>query len=213
MKGFLPLILDLTGKKVVIFGGGEVSERKALLFSGNAMVTVVSRDFTPHLMQLSGENKIKLIKVEDLNKIEIPEYLKNAFMTIPATNDTLLNDRIAGLANERSILVNRVDDLGDIIVPSVIKTGDIVIGISTLGQSPALSRFIRKRIEEVITPEFEQMSRLQKEIREKLKSEVDEQKDRREILRNIINDNDVWVALSESYEKAYKLAEKNIHNR
>jgi precorrin-2 dehydrogenase/sirohydrochlorin ferrochelatase len=54
------------------------------------------------------------------------------------------------------------------------------------------------------------MSRLQNELREALKSQVHDQKKRKEILWNIINDSDVWSAISESYEKAYKVALKHI---
>ncbi len=207
---FLPLMLNLKDKEVVVFGGGEVGERKAKLFCEHASVTVVSREFTPLLNSLKG--KIKLVKVKDVSEKEIPQYLKDAFIAIPATNDAALNEKIAKLASKSGKLVNRVDDLGDIIVPSVIERGDIVIGISTFGKSPALSRFIRERIEEVITPEFALMSRLQNELREKLKSCVEDQKKRKEILWNIINDDDVWEALRESYDKAYMIALKHIEN-
>ncbi len=210
MKNFLPLMLDLTGKEVIIFGGGEVGERKALLFCDFARVIVISREFTSILNKMSLEKKIKLIQVKDLSEEEIARYMKNAFIVIPATNDALLNDRIAQLANQSGKLINRVDDIGDIIVPSVIRQGDIVIGISTIGHSPAISKYIRQRIEKVITPEFAHMSRLQNEFREILKSHVHDQKRRREILWNIINDNDVWAAIGESYEKAYKVASKHI---
>jgi precorrin-2 dehydrogenase/sirohydrochlorin ferrochelatase len=210
MKKFLPLMLDLAGKEVVIFGGGEVGERKASLFCGHAEVTVVSREFTPRLNRLFEEGKIKLVKVKDLTESEIRPYMKDAFIVIPSTNDTLVNERIAQLAGESGKLINRVDDMGDVIVPSVITRGDVVIGISTLGQSPALSKYIRQRLEGVITPEFADMSRLQNEIREALKSQVHDQKKRKEILWNIINDSDVWSAIRESYEKAYKVALKHI---
>lgn len=210
MKDFLPLMLNLRGKGVVIFGGGEVGERKAALFCNYASVTVVSREFTLRLRQLSEEGKLGLIKVKDITEKEISEYLKNAFITIPATNDAVLNEKIAKTASLNGILVNRVDEMGDVIVPSVIKRGDVIIGISTLGKSPALSKYIRERIEEFITPEFAQMSRLQNELREMLKSRVDDQKKRKEILWNVINDNEVWAAFKESYEKAYKIASKHI---
>lgn len=210
MKKFLPLMLDLAGKEVVIFGGGEVGERKASLFCGHAEVTVVSRDFTPRLNQFSEKGKIKLVKVKDLAENEIRQYMKDAFIVIAATNDTLVNESIAQLAGESGKLINRVDTMGDVIVPSVITRGDIVIGISTLGKSPALSKYIRQRLEGVITPEFADMSRLQNELREALKSQVRDQKKRKEILWNIINDSDVWSAISESYEKAYKVALKHI---
>jgi len=210
MKNFLPMMLDLTGKEVVIFGGGKVGERKATFFSGSSCVTIISREFTPELDQLSEKTNIKLIKVEDLTDNEILRYIKNAFIVIPATSDAILNDNIASVAERGGKLVNRVDDMGDVIVPSVIRQGDIVIGISTLGNSPALSKFIRQRLEEVITPEFSQMAKLQNEFREMLKSQVKEQKERSEILWNIINDGDVWSAFGESYEKAYKVALKHI---
>jgi len=208
MSDFLPLMLDLSGKEVIIFGGGNVGERKATLFCEHTGVTVVSREFTQGLDRLSTEGKIKLIKTANLTEKEILHYIENAFIVIPATNDAGFNEKIHKLASDSGKLVNRVDEFGDIIVPSVIRRGDIVIGISTHGASPAISKYIRKKLEEVITPEFEQMSRLQKEVREMLKSQVTEQEKRKEILWNILNDNDVWAALGESYEKAYKLALK-----
>ncbi len=209
MKKFLPLMLDMAGKEVVIFGGGAVGERKASLFSGFADITVISRDFTPALEKLFEERKIKIIKVKDLTDNEISKHVKNAFIVIPATNDTLFNENIALIAEKSGKLVNRVDYRGDIIVPSAIRRGDIVIGISTLGNSPALSKYIRKKLEEIITPEFEQMARLQKEMREILKSQVIDQKMRSKILWNIINDDDVWEALGESYKKAFKVASEH----
>jgi precorrin-2 dehydrogenase/sirohydrochlorin ferrochelatase len=209
MNDFLPLMLDLSGKEVVIFGGGDVGERKAALFCEHAHVIVVSREFTPRLEELCEKGKISLIKA-DLSEPGISGYLKNAFIAIPATNDALLNEKIAQLAHKSGILIDRVDGMGDIIVPSVIKRGDIVIGISTHGQSPALSKYIRERIEEVITPGFAEMSRLQNEIREILKTRVEDQKKRKKVLWSIINDNEVWTALGESYDKAYMLALKHI---
>ncbi|VVB94690.1 Precorrin-2 dehydrogenase [uncultured archaeon] len=209
MKDFLPLMLDLSGKAVVIFGGGHVGERKAALFCEHAHVIVVSKEFTPRLIELSEKGKINLIKA-DLSETGISEFLKNAFIVIPATNDAILNEKIAELAGKIGILIDRVDGLGDIIVPSVIKRGDIVIGISTHGQSPALSKYIRERIEEAITPGFAEMSKLQNELREVLKTRVEDQKKRRKILWSIINDYEVWTALGESYDKAYMLASKHI---
>lgn len=210
MKDFIPLMMDLREKEIVIFGGGEVGERKASLFCDHAKVIVVSKEFTPALDRFHEMGRIKIIKVNNTNEKDISSFLKHAFIAIPATNDAILNEKIAGIAKDRGIFVNRVDEIGDIIVPSVVRRGEIVIGISTAGQSPALSKYIRQRIEDVITPEFELMSRLQNEIREKLKSRINDQKKRKEILWNMLNDDDVWKALEESYEKAYITSSKHI---
>jgi len=210
MSDFIPLMLDLNEKEIMIFGGGEVGERKASLFCEHSKVTVVSKEFTPGLDRFYETGKIKLIKVNDLSEKDISSFLENAFIVIPATNNAVLNEKIAGIARDNKKLINRVDDIGDIIIPSVIRRGNIVICISTAGQSPALSKYIRQKIEEVIIPEFAQMSRLQNEIREILKSSVDDQKKRRDILWSIINDDDIWKAFEESYEKAYMTALKHI---
>lgn len=44
----IPLFIDCTGRRIVIFGGGDVAARKAAYFSGNADVTVVSRSLVRH---------------------------------------------------------------------------------------------------------------------------------------------------------------------
>lgn len=210
MSGFLPLMIDLHDKEIIIFGGGDVGERKASLFCDHASVKVISKDFTPGLEVLYNTGKIELIKVKNIRDREISSFINNAFIIIPATNDPAFNEKIANIAKVQGIFINRVDDIGDIIVPSVIRRGDIVIGISTGGQSPALSKYIRQKIEEVITHDFTIMARLQNEIREKLKSSNDDQKERKNILWNILNDIYVWNSLKESYEKAYMAASKHI---
>jgi len=100
MKNFLPMMLDLTGKEVVIFGGGKVGERKATFFSGRPVLQLLV-GVHPELDQLSEKRNIKLIKVEDLTDNEILRYIKNAFIVIPATSDAILNDNIASVAEGR----------------------------------------------------------------------------------------------------------------
>jgi len=143
----------------------------------------------------------------------IKEKLKDVFMTIPATNDRNLNKFISDIAEKKGIMVNRVDDFGDVLVPSVIRKGDIIIGISTFGKSPALSKYIREKIEEILTLEYEYMELLQNRLRQELKSKIKDQKKRQQILRNIIYDSDVWDALKESYENGYKAALKHINKK
>ena len=100
MSDFLPLMLDLNEKEIVIFGGGEVGERKASLFYEHARVTVISKEFTSGLNRFYELNKIKLIKVKDVSEKDISSFLKNAFIVIPATNDTILNENIAKIARK-----------------------------------------------------------------------------------------------------------------
>lgn len=201
-------MIDLSNRKIVIFGAGSVGERKALLFSTYTDTAVVSTSFTPRMRELEDKGYIKLISsnINSLSDSEITGLILGSFMVIPATNNKQLNDRITEIANKKNIFVNQVDDIGDVIVPSVIKRGDLTIGISTLGSSPALSKFTRENIEQVITPQYSEMSKIQNDIRAYLKEVVPDQEKRKEILWKIMEDDSVWIALSDSYEKAYNIA-------
>ncbi|MFQ6071787.1 MAG: bifunctional precorrin-2 dehydrogenase/sirohydrochlorin ferrochelatase [Methanosarcinales archaeon] len=207
----VPLIINFKEKKVVIFGGGDVGERKAKLFSKYAPTIVISKDFTENLLNLANEiPNLKLQTIDISMDSKIENIIADSFLVIPATNNLELNEHIIKIAQSKNKLVNRVDDIGDVVVPSLIKRGDIVISISTLGHSPALSKYIRKKIENIITEDYANMYRLQNEIRELLKKRIEDQKKRKEILWNILKDENIWNSLKEDYEKAYKYALRYI---
>jgi siroheme synthase, N-terminal domain len=212
---FLPLLIDMGDKKVVIFGSGSVGERKANLFSEYAKVTVVSRSFYNTFFELEQKYGTQLIKADagKLTDEEINDIIKEAFLVIPATNDRSINERIVNLAKSLGILTNEVDAIGDVTVPAVIKRGDLTISISTTGSSPAFSRFTRQQVEKIITPEFSDMIKIQDEMRTYLKSEVTDQKDRKDILWNILESEEVWTALEESYEKGFKTAQDIVREK
>ena len=196
----LPLVINLENRKVVIFGGGSVGERKAKLFFKHADTVVVSKEFTKELVKLERKGLVELIK-DDLS--EFDEFVKEAFIVIPATNYKNLNEKIAKVARDYGKLVNLVDGLGDIVVPSVISRGDILISISTLGKSPAMCKFIRKQIEDEIGESHLAMVKLQEEVRCMLKEKVKDQKIREKILWDILEDETIWKGLLESDDKTY----------
>ncbi len=211
-NNFLPLMLDLSGRKIVIFGGGSVGERKAELFSGCADTLVVSLEFSQRLQELEASGQVRLFKVNLLaaSDSELRELISGAFIVIPATSSFELNRKITLVAQESDILINQVDALGSVVIPSVIKRGDLVIGISTLGHSPAVSKYTRKQIEGLITPAYSDMIRLQDELRTYLKQHVAEQKQRKELLWKVLESEAVWSGFSESYEEAAERAYATI---
>jgi precorrin-2 dehydrogenase/sirohydrochlorin ferrochelatase len=206
---FLPLLIDMREKRIVIFGGGSVGERKALLFSQHTDVTVISRNFTPKLLEASKNENVVLI-TEDaatLSDEMVADLIENAFLVIPATNERGINEKIVAVAKAKGILTNQVDAIGDVTVPSVIKRGDLTISISTSGASPAFSRYTRQEVEKVITPQFADMIQIQNAMRSYLKNNIPDQKQRKIILWQILDSKDVWSALEESYEKGFKTAQ------
>jgi precorrin-2 dehydrogenase/sirohydrochlorin ferrochelatase len=171
----------------------------------------VSIEFTEKLLESSEIERITIDR--KLDDEEFADLIKDAFIVIPATDDIAYNGHLAEIAGLHGALVNQVnDDLGDVIIPSVIARGDVTIGISTLGNSPALSRYSRRQIEEVITPEYGGMARLQSAVRELLKERIHNQTDRQQILWEILFDENVWKHLKTSYTMAYEEALRHLPN-
>ena len=83
----IPLFVDCSGKRIVIFGGGEVASRKAAYFSREADVLVVSRSFSPKMSALPVKQKVldvSTVPDEELGRIiNRPFSLSGHFPILP----------------------------------------------------------------------------------------------------------------------------------
>ncbi|QEK11820.1 NAD(P)-dependent oxidoreductase [Crassaminicella thermophila] len=65
MAKYYPIMLDISNKRCVVIGGGNVAERKVnSLLEHGAKVTVISPKITEKLREFQLKNKIKWIKRE-----------------------------------------------------------------------------------------------------------------------------------------------------
>ncbi|MDI6896659.1 precorrin-2 dehydrogenase/sirohydrochlorin ferrochelatase family protein [Methanocella conradii] len=208
MGEYLPLFIDFSGKKVVIFGGGAVGERKARYFAG-AEVTVVSREFTQCLEEMGRDGVVRL-DCRSVGSDDVASLIEGAFLVVAATGDKALNDEITRIAVERGILANNATGDSPAIVPSLVKKGDIMVAISTGGRSPAIAKYLRKRLELALGDDIGHMLSLQEAARDALKSIEKDQKRREQILWEILEDAEVWEALQESDEKAMETARRHF---
>jgi precorrin-2 dehydrogenase/sirohydrochlorin ferrochelatase len=204
----LPLFLDLSTRLVVIFGGGAVGQRKAELFSRYGPVRVCSLDFSEGLLELAAKRSDRMETIRCDLYAGLSHHLQGAFLAVPATGDSSLNQAIEEECKARGILVNRVEGRGEVVVPSIIRRGTVSIAIST--QIPALSRYLRLRLEEQLGENISEMARLLSSIRQESKARIPLQKDRAAAIRQILEDREVWRLLDLSYEKAYIRALSHI---
>lgn len=209
---YLPLMIDFTDKIIVIFGGGAVGERKVKRFADKALVTVVSSSLTPDLQKMEKDDSILFIEknLTELTDGEIFDCMSDAFLAIAATSDSAVNRRIVSMAKTAGVLVNDTENADEVIIPSFIERGGLQIAISSGGESPAVTKYARMKIEEAIDDDLELMIDLQNEMREYLKTVVSEQKTRQEILWNIMNDREIWELLPADFEKAKEKAMNKI---
>lgn len=174
LASYYPVFLNISDKRCVVVGGGQVALRKvrAMLEHG-ANIDVISPDLCPELVQLTKRGEINVLNRE----YQIGD-LKGAFVAIAATDNDEINRQIAEEAKRNAVLVNVVDEVknSDFIVPSYLHRGEITIAISTAGKSPALARKIRTKLEKDFGDEYASLTRLVSEVRaeaKKQKIEVD----------------------------------------
>ena len=204
----IPLLVDCTGKRIVIFGGGAVASRKAMYFSGNADVLLVSRSFLPKITTLPVKRRI--LDVGTVSDDLIEEILDGAFLVISTFSDPSQNNRIGNLCRARAILFNNADgETGDVMLPSVTGGKNYTIAISTKGSSPAVSRFIREHLEKTY-PALDEMIALQSELREQLKHHEPSQTRRTAILLEVLNDKELWEILKKDPSLARNQAKKEV---
>ena len=195
----IPLIHDLRGKKVTIFGGGRVALRKAVFFHPEASVTVIGRSMDEDIVSLG----VGCITAElSPDRKAIGSYIGDSFVVVAATSDQELNNAIGEVCRERGVLFNNADgDFGDVMIPSVVKGKNYMIAISTGGLSPAVPRYIRHLMEKECR-NLDEMIELQSEFREILKEKISDQKERNRILREIVADEEAWTHLENNKRAA-----------
>lgn len=199
----IPLMIDLSGRSVVIFGGGDVGARKAAFFCQDADVTVISRSFSPLFDELTVQQSVT--DISHMSDEELRHAVSGAFLVVAATSDTRLNNRIGERCREEGVLFNNaVGAGGPVLIPSVVRGEHYLLAVSTGGQSPAVSRYIRELIE-TACPDLDAMIALQTRLRHELKKGVADQKHRSEILWKVIHDPEVWQALALDPDTAWSL--------
>jgi len=202
----IPLFIDCSGRRVVIFGGGAVAARKAAYFVQEARVLMVSRSFVQKLEILQVEKEC--VDIKDASDATLAALIKGAFLVIVALSDPAQNNRIGRLCRKKGILFNNAaGQAGDVVLPAISRGEHYTLAISTGGSSPAISRYIREHLEREL-PELDIMIVLQNRLREELKRMEPDQAKRNTILHKVLADPLVWKLLKTDPEKAWETVSK-----
>ncbi|MDR2679357.1 MAG: bifunctional precorrin-2 dehydrogenase/sirohydrochlorin ferrochelatase [Tannerella sp.] len=140
---FLPVSVNITGRKILIIGGGKTGYHKATLLSRfTDRVTVVSPDFHEGFGDLPFELVRKEYERTDL---------EGAFMVYICTGDEALNARIKNDAGTLNVPASVCDSpaLCDFISPAIYKEGDMTIAVSSNARNVRRSIAVRDRIRQL----------------------------------------------------------------
>lgn len=152
MDAYYPIFLNVSGKRVVVVGGGKIAEGKVdKLMDCGSKITLISPVLTNKLRERASKGEVTYIAREYQDG-----DLADAYMALVATDDNAVNQAAADEARDRGILVNTADDVKncDFIAPAIVQRGDLTIAISTAGRSPAMARRIREELEQLFTQEY-----------------------------------------------------------
>ncbi|MBF2348456.1 bifunctional precorrin-2 dehydrogenase/sirohydrochlorin ferrochelatase [Listeria marthii] len=138
-----PIMLDITGKKVVIIGGGKVALRKISgLLDAGADILVVGLNVLP---------EIKALNVRVVEEGYRAEHLESAFMIFictdnPEVNQLVLRDRAPWqLVNDTTEQAN-----SDFFNMATVTKNELTVGISTGGGNPGYAKKVKREVSQLI---------------------------------------------------------------
>ncbi|WP_027936965.1 precorrin-2 dehydrogenase/sirohydrochlorin ferrochelatase family protein [Anaeroarcus burkinensis] len=181
-----PINLQLTDCQVLVVGGGQVAERKInTLVASQAAVTVISPELTPGLQVLVKSGTIRWCQ----RTFEAGDT-EPFFLVFCTANRREVNQSVAREARERGKLVNVADgpEEGNFSLPAQVRRGDLLLTVSTGGQSPALVRKLRQELAERYGPEYEELLLLLGRIREEMKEHFATSRERELFWRSALTD-------------------------
>jgi len=181
---YLPLFFKLENRTAVLVGGGQVALRKAhLLHQAGARLVVVSHMITTELADLVMSQQGQII-IGDYQA----ELLDGADLVIAATDDQPLNVQVHADALMRNLPVCVVNNpaLCSFIFPAIIDRSPVVVGVSSGGGSPVLSRLLRAKLETWIPQGYSQLGKLVRRFRQQVSNRFTAEKDERRFWENAL---------------------------
>ncbi len=182
---YLPVFLNVKGKRAVVVGGGTLAARKAdLLARAGCELTVVAAALNDDLARVVREYRIKH-KTTAL----CGDDLSGCVIAFGASSDPAINQKLHELAVAAGILVNISDttDLCDFIMPAVVDRSPLLVAIASGGATPLLTRMLKARFETSIPAAYGRLAEFAGSYRQKVKDSIPNMTRRRRFWETMID--------------------------
>ena len=177
----LPLFLKLSGRRVLLVGGGAMAAAKLDgLARAGAEVRVVAPEVRPEIAARG-------ICIE--RRAFVPADLEGAWLVVAAATPEV-NREVAREAERRRVFVNAVDDPANATAYAggVVRRGGAAVAISTGGRAPALAGLLREGIEALLPEQLEPWVERAEALRERWKAARLPMEERRPQLLTALNE-------------------------
>lgn len=134
----LPLLLDVTGRRVVVAGGGPVAARRVRAFvDAGAEVDVVTPFACEEIVTLNDSQALSLHLREFVDT-----DLNDAWLVCTATGDKDVDGLVSAGAEARRLWCLRADDAqaATAWMPAVARLGDVVVAVNAGGDPKRATR-------------------------------------------------------------------------
>ena len=153
-----PIFIKPDQLDILLVGGGEIALEKAqsiLKQNPNANIEVVSLAFTEELIKYLS----KFENISIYQKAFESSDMSGKHIVVAATNNYKTNEHIRRAANKFKAILNIADKPSycDFYLGSIVKKGDLKIGISTNGKSPTLAKRMREYFEAELPEETQEL--------------------------------------------------------
>ena len=150
MSAGYPVLLDPGRLRVLVVGGGAVAARKvAGLLEAGGRPEVIAPEVGAGLRDLVDGAGLTWRQ-----RTYAPGDAGGFHLVFAATDDAAVNRAVAAEARAAGALASRADagEDSDFLLPTVVRSGEVVVALATGGASPLLARRLRERLAAVVTP-------------------------------------------------------------
>lgn len=160
---YLPISLDLTGRRTLVVGGSDAAARKAqLLASAGARVAVIASRVGREMEALTDSGAVRLFR-RDAAAADVV----GVALVFVDSGDQAIDAAASAAARAEGVPVNVIDApaLSTFIMPAIVDRDPITVAISSAGTSPVLARQIRARIEAMLPANLGALARFAQRFR------------------------------------------------
>lgn len=164
---FLPIFMNLKGKKCLVVGGGKVAVRKAsvLLQAGAAVRIVAPQPDESFKLPPGSENIAGHFNAS---------HLDGMALAFAATDNAAVNEQVSREAGQRNIPVNVADNpnLCTFIMPAILDRSPLLVAFSTGGATPVLARLLRGKLEAMLPHAYGRLAVFAERFRDTVKRRI-----------------------------------------
>lgn len=181
---YLPIFLEVAGKRVVVDGGTTVAARRVeRALNAGALVEVFDPDPGDEVTAFFGHERLT-------HHARVPGEadFEGCLVAYGASEEHDRDALLHRAAKAAGALVNVADEKQycDFITPSVVERDPITIAISTGGAAPVIARILRARMEAMLPAAYGRLAKFLADFRGRIYEAVPNGRNRRRFWENLI---------------------------